>query len=133
VALHVNQIDEISMCYGAVVAFEKIVDQDLPIVCHVVSVAMRIDEVVDLGAVLANFGFEFPRLLFEGGCRRIEIDEDQPAELLAANVPQAEIVAIEISDSLRIASVAQRAFKIVHPRVIRAHDEIGLPAAGKQL
>ena len=64
---------------------------------------------------------------------RVQIDEEEPAEILDRHFCQADILAAESFDGFDVRSGAELAAKVITPGVIRACQDIGPPAALHQL
>ena len=117
----------------AVVALEEVVEDGLPVGLDVEGQAVGEGERVEVGHMGAEVGLEPFTLLGEGCRARIEVDEDEAAELLDANRGQAELVPVEPGHLLGAPRGAQPAVDMVAPGVIGTGDDLGPPGALQQL
>ncbi len=133
VAVEIDEIGEGWMGRGAVIAFEEVVDADLPIGLDdaaAVGDALHPLEAGDMGLQLRQ---QAARARAKGLRLRIQVIEDQRAESLDPDRRQAELARLEAFHLLRAAGRAQLARQVIRPCVVRTGDDLAPSAAFQQL
>ena len=124
VRVHVHKVHEILVRRGAVIAFEEIIDEHLPVASHVVFVALREGEVVNARQILADLILQTVHLLRKGFCVGVEVDEDEAAEHLHPHRLQREVAFIEAFDIFGVPRIHQPPVKVEGPGVIGTGDDV---------
>ena len=115
-----------------VVALDVIVDDDFPArvdrrVGLLVGIVLY--QVIEVGQMFADIGFEVARERLQAGAIGVEIDEDAAAENLEAYRPQAEIGRVEIGAAVAKRRARERSAIVVRPGVVRADNQVADVAA----
>ncbi len=133
IAAHIHEVAEIRMRDMAVVAFQEIVDRVLPIPGDVVGEGPRQHQPLHLRAIVTDLALQCAALAGKRWGVRIEVDEDEVRQCLDPDWPQAELLPVEIGQTLAAPRGPQTTVGAIGPGVIGASDECCLAAAGQQL
>jgi hypothetical protein len=118
-----HDLDESRVCRRAVIAFDEIVDDVLPVGLQVVSQPVRELQVRQLRLVAQHLRLKIAGLALQARRIRIQIDIDEAGHHLDAHFLQMEIVGIELRHMFRAPRGAQPPVGMERPGMIGAGDD----------
>ena len=132
VGVHIDQRAEILVCRRAVIAFEEIVDDILPVRPDVIGQPVPEGQFLDIRRPVHDLAPQVAGLLGERRGLRVEIDIDETAERLDLNLIKADFGFVEPFQRAGMRRHVKLAVKPVGPGVIRAGDMADTPLALQQ-
>jgi len=122
VGAHVDEVDELGVRDVAVVALKEVVDHVLPVAPHVVGQPLRQRQLGDIWRPPLDLQRQIARLLAKRPSGGIEVDVDEPAELLHLHLIKADPRLVERLHPVGTARTPELPVETVDPRVVRADD-----------